>query len=711
MPILGCREAPPNPSVLRSKPAREWGLCESASIGAPFASPIFEHDDTHAALQTLASVLFDARRQRRGGGSSSERGSRGQLSPGGRDHQLSFAFLQPQQPQQWSQPQQPAAQAHAQGQQEEITDLTLDRAGRGAGEDADGRRSRSRDDQLRPKAGGGVEALADDDFDFQFSSKPAQRKAVLPCGRDAPQSAENHRLGLDVLPSNHYEQICDVWDRAIVPAGGLVSSLQSGGGAQDAAENGKQDGGRKREGKQDSGAASARGKGASGKKGAGAAGGGSSIAPFFGGVGREAGAGNADTGRKEQNKCSICQQPGHSKRTCPSAEAGGSGNAPEAKKRRSKSAGDAPAEPVQSVQEKLQQISRVATNLGTLEGKTGLNALFHRVASCTSVAFGVLYTNNDTNLREKTRKGVVEREPMGCCLLLPDHAAEEDERAANIFVPFLQAQGFTTTLEERREFLQRLFSSEVACPLVCFHAKPCLMALAAFVRFQPPFFREAPVCCIKLSKWLLDPDLDPTSVSFDAFCQDALSINPFSSAEEDPGGSKEQGGAKASAEAGSAKSTLNDNFCRVLYQDLGLCAQMWDLMVAELQARDMEGAASLEMSLIPVICLMEEAGIGFSPTQLIRQRRAMERKLLQLEEEATKLVGHPVLLTSPQQLCSVLFEELQLPPPANGLSASTAANSTSKFKGAHQQYSTNEEVPVPPRLRHGLLTLETTPKS
>ena len=137
---------------------------------------------------------------------------------------------------------------------------------------------------------------------------------------------------------------------------------------------------------------------------------------------------------------------------------------------------------------------------------------------------------------------------------------------------------------------------------------------------------------------------------------------------------------------------MSDTTCRVLFQDLAVCAQMWDLMADELRSRDMEGAASLEMSLVPVISLMEQAGIGFSPTQLIRQRRAMERKLLELEEEATKVVGHAVLLTSPQQLCSVLFEELQLPPPKNGLSASTAANSVSKFKGAHQQYSTNEEV-------------------
>jgi DNA polymerase I-like protein with 3'-5' exonuclease and polymerase domains len=31
------------------------------------------------------------------------------------------------------------------------------------------------------------------------------------------------------------------------------------------------------------------------------------------------------------------------------------------------------------------------------------------------------------------------------------------------------------------------------------------------------------------------------------------------------------------------------------------------------------------------------------------------------------MLGHPVMLTSPQQLCSVLYEELKLPPPARSV--------------------------------------------
>ena len=199
-----------------------------------------------------------------------------------------------------------------------------------------------------------------------------------------------------------------------------------------------------------------------------------------------------------------------------------------------------------------------------------------------------------------------------------------------------QAPGFNTTLEQRRDFLQRVFSPAVPCPLVCFHARPCLLALSPFCQFQPEAFSEAAVCCLSVGQWLLDPEVDPTAISFDKFVHTTLGISPFS-ADNTQGTSstiaKAAGGsveAVALVQESLVCNIVDLDFCRLLFQDLTLCGQIWDSMANDLRERDMEGAATLEMCLIPIICMMEEEGVGFSPTQLIKERRAMERKLIEL---------------------------------------------------------------------------------
>jgi hypothetical protein len=582
---------------------------------------------------------------------------------------------------------------------------------------------------------GGTEAdetlalLSDDDFDFHFVKAPLKENPE----RVSKQSRHNQDEVQRDFPMNHYEllhqemfqknqQECDPedpWDRALLPkgVGAPAPGRRETGGLVAAGE---------KPSIHAKGSKPAVGKESGIKKIS------CSIAPFFGGVSIAAGGEKPKKLEREPNKCSICHKPGHCKRKCPVAGQGeggaqGSPDGGEDKagsKRRKAESEESVAEP-QSAQEKLENLSSVSTNAGMLDGVAGLEALFQRLTACSCVVFGLLYQNNDSNLRRTARKGNnVNPPPLGCCLLMTDYTDEEDERAGNVFVPFLQAPGagmsrlgtrinipithlpcclallahrvpravadFTTTIDQRRDFMQKVFSPANACPLVCFHARSCLLDMSPFVEFGPETFCQAQVRCLHIMQWLLDPEFDPSSLHFDHIVEKQLGISPFSVEMTEGGASNDgQDGKKG---VHGQYNLLDVTFARVLFQDMGLCAQMWDLFSQQLQELGMEGAASLEMSVIPILCLMEEEGIGFSTTRLMKERRAMERKLIQLEEEATKLLGHPVMLTSPQQLCSVLFEELKLPPPANGLSSSTAAASTSKFKGANQQYSTNEEV-------------------
>lgn len=58
-----------------------------------------------------------------------------------------------------------------------------------------------------------------------------------------------------------------------------------------------------------------------------------------------------------------------------------------------------------------------------------------------SVSLAVLWPNSAEvcfSQRDKVGKVGAEKEALGCCLLLADHVSGEDEREANIFVPFMQ---------------------------------------------------------------------------------------------------------------------------------------------------------------------------------------------------------------------------------------------------------------------------------
>lgn len=93
----------------------------------------------------------------------------------------------------------------------------------------------------------------------------------------------------------------------------------------------------------------------------------------------------------------------------------------------------------------------------------------------------------------------------------------------------------------------------------------------------------------------------------------------------------------------------------------------------------------VEMPLVEVLAAMELAGIAVNVPYLRQLSRELHERIHALEREIFDAVGHEFNLNSPQQLASVLFDELKLPGARRTATgrASTAADVLMALKGAH----------------------------
>jgi DNA polymerase I-like protein with 3'-5' exonuclease and polymerase domains len=94
-------------------------------------------------------------------------------------------------------------------------------------------------------------------------------------------------------------------------------------------------------------------------------------------------------------------------------------------------------------------------------------------------------------------------------------------------------------------------------------------------------------------------------------------------------------------------------------------ALVFDLMTSmECLLREEEAAktfCSVEMPAVMSLARMELNGIGFDVNEAERQRDLLQAALDALEAEAYALAKRPFSLTSPEDICRVLYKELRLP--------------------------------------------------
>jgi len=96
--------------------------------------------------------------------------------------------------------------------------------------------------------------------------------------------------------------------------------------------------------------------------------------------------------------------------------------------------------------------------------------------------------------------------------------------------------------------------------------------------------------------------------------------------------------------------------------DADITGQLTELLRAELHQKGLWHLfAQVEMPLVSVLVHMERNGVALDKDLLRQMSHRLGKQLLKLEAEVYNSVGHQFNINSPQQLSSVLFQELRLP--------------------------------------------------
>jgi len=147
-------------------------------------------------------------------------------------------------------------------------------------------------------------------------------------------------------------------------------------------------------------------------------------------------------------------------------------------------------------------------------------------------------------------------------------------------------------------------------------------------------------------------------------------------------------------------TTANHNFADVIFRQFnvpigGGAGERADYLqrLAPVLRKEVEaqGLASvyekIDLPLAGVLAEMERAGILVDPDALGKMSHSMEKEVRRLEKEIWKLAGQEFNVNSPTQLAEILFDKLNLEPPARrgkGKVRSTAADILEEMKEQHE---------------------------
>ena len=147
-------------------------------------------------------------------------------------------------------------------------------------------------------------------------------------------------------------------------------------------------------------------------------------------------------------------------------------------------------------------------------------------------------------------------------------------------------------------------------------------------------------------------------------------------------------------------TTANHNFADVIFRHFNVpigggageradfLQRLAPVLRKEVEAQGLESVyEKIDLPLAGVLAEMERVGILVDPDALAKMSQSMEKEVRRLEKEIWKLAGSEFNVNSPAQLAEILFDKLNLQPPARrgkGKVRSTAADILEEMKEQHE---------------------------
>ncbi|HXC48643.1 MAG TPA: DNA polymerase I [Candidatus Sulfotelmatobacter sp.] len=147
-------------------------------------------------------------------------------------------------------------------------------------------------------------------------------------------------------------------------------------------------------------------------------------------------------------------------------------------------------------------------------------------------------------------------------------------------------------------------------------------------------------------------------------------------------------------------TTANHNFADVIFRQFNVpigggageradyLQKLAPVLRKEVDAQELVGVyEKIDLPLSGVLAEMERVGILVDPDALAKMSHSMEKEVRRLEKEIWKLAGSEFNVNSPTQLAEILFDKLNLQPPARrgkGKVRSTAADILEEMKEQHE---------------------------